>query len=408
MNSYFRTVALIVAALTSTLPSFPAAGQSTPSIASIQKTFLTPPDESRPMVRWWWFGVAVAKPEIRLELQQMKADGIGGAELAFVYPQVVDDPVEKVQNLPFLSPEMLDAVTYAQNEARLMGLRMDVTLCSGWPYGGPATNLAEAASRLRIVAVPFPADAESASSPKLVEGETLIYASLVAGDLEHWDTASAEPYRQNATLPSHLPRVALFFIASHTRQQVKRAAVGAEGFVLDPFSREAVAHHLEAVGEPLVKAFISTPPYAIFSDSLEAYGADWTPNLPAEFRKRRGYDLLPHLPELARGGSPFAEKVRHDYGRTLTELVNENYLTQINDWTKDHHTRFRSQSYGEPAVSFSSQRLAELPKAKALSGELSLHSVGQPQQTMCLATTSRPVRRLPGYTPPRFEPRHST
>jgi hypothetical protein len=49
--------------------------------------------------------------------------------------------------------------------------------------------------------------------------------------------------------------------------------------------------------------------------------------------------------------------VRHDYGRTLTELVNENYLTQINNWAIAHHTRFRSQTYGEPAVSFSSQNL---------------------------------------------------
>ena len=29
------------------------------------------------MVRWWWFGPAVEKPEILHELQQMKADGNG-------------------------------------------------------------------------------------------------------------------------------------------------------------------------------------------------------------------------------------------------------------------------------------------------------------------------------------------
>ncbi len=158
--------------------------------------------------------------------------------------------------------------------------------------------------------------------------------------------------------------MALFFVASHTRQQVKRAAVGAEGYVLDPFSRQAVATHLKTVGEPLVKAFGATPPYAIFSDSLEAYGADWTPVLPAEFKRRRGYDLIPHLPELVAGGSPAAEKVRHDYGVTLTELVNENYLVQINDWAKAHGTKFRSQTYGEPAVSFSSQNLVDLAEGE--------------------------------------------
>ncbi len=323
------------------------------------------------MVRWWWFGVAVDKPEILRELHEMHADGIGGAELAFVYPDVLDDPAIGLRNLRFLSPEMLDAIGYAQAEGRKLGLRIDVTLCSGWPYGGPNTPLSQAAGRLRIVELAVPSGASSVRVPTLEEGEALITATIVPGAPGHWKAppaALALPLALSnaaATFPAATEsRVALFFIASHTRQQVKRAALGAEGYVLDPFSRQAVATHLEKVGEPLITAFGSTPPYAIFSDSLEAYGADWTPDLPAEFRKRQGYDLIPHLPELVAGGTPAAEKVRHDYGRTLTALVNENYLLQINDWARAHRTRFRSQTYGEPAVSFASQRLVDLPEGE--------------------------------------------
>ncbi len=340
------------------------------------------------MVRWWWFGAAVEKPEIQRELEQMKANGIGGAELAFVYPEVLDDPSKGLANLPFLSPAMLDAVNYAQAQGRTLGLRIDVTLCSGWPYGGPATTLEEAAGHLRRVEVSVPPDATSVSVPALSRGETLIFSAIAnsveksaaAGESRrgrgpnaaplpvNWDVTSARPIEvsgSTATVSAATQkRTALFFVASHTGQEVKRAAVGAEGWVLDPFSHQAVATHLEKVGEPLVKAFGNTPPYAIFSDSLEAYGADWTPNLPAEFKKRRGYDLIPHLPEFAAGGTSEAAKVRHDYGRTLTELVNENYLTQINNWAIAHHTKFRSQTYGEPAVSFSSQNLVGLAEGE--------------------------------------------
>jgi hypothetical protein len=343
------------------------------------------------MVRWWWFGAAVEKPEILRELQQMKTDGIGGAELSFVYPEVLDrhdpnDPAKNLKNLPFLSPGMLDAVHFAQAEGRALGLRIDITLCSGWPYGGPATTLSEAATRLRTAEVPVPANAASISTPTLEEGETFISAAIVDSkptveDAQPsprvrnagpppitWDATTAQPLKISGTSitisPSAESRTALFFIASHTKQQVKRAAVGAEGYVLDPFSHTAVATHLKSVGEPLIKAFGDTPPYAIFSDSLEAYGADWTPPLPAEFLKRRGYDLLPHLPELVAGGTPAAEKIRHDWGQTLTELVNENYLTQINHWAIAHHTKFRSQTYGEPAVTFSSQHLVTLPEGE--------------------------------------------
>ncbi len=368
--------------------AFAVAGTQQSPIARLQQSFLSPPDDARPMVRWWWFGAAVTKPEILRELQEMKADGIGGAELAFVYPEVLDDPAQGLKNLPFLSSEMLADVTYAQAEERKLGLRIDVTLCSGWPYGGPAITLDEAATHLRIAEVAVPANATHVAAPKLDAGERFISGALVhllanpegglvpergrgraaAPGRITWDPATAKPFAVTGSdvvlAPAGVARVAVFFVLSHTGQVVKRAAVGAEGWVLDPFSHDAVATHLKAVGEPLVKAFGATPPYAIFSDSLEAYGADWTPNLPAEFLKRRGYDLLPHLAELVGGGSPAADKVRHDYGVTLTELVNENYLKQINDWALAHGTKFRSQTYGEPAVSFSSQNLVGLAEGE--------------------------------------------
>ncbi len=416
MNLHQRLLALLaLAALTlssSAQTKVKSASAPDPSVAAIRADFVNPPDAAKPMVRWWWFGPAVVKSEILLELQQMKADGIQGAEIAFVYPEVLDDPDKGLKNLTFLSPEMLDDVNYAQAEGRKLGLRIDVTLCSGWPYGGPATPLAEAVGSLRTVEVPVAAGATSVSVPTLATGktfeevsklkfridgkpvlavgDTILSAAIanavqpavdkpaVADDVARgrnagprpptWDLATAQPLVASgdsiAVTPSDKPRVALFFVSSHTGQQVKRAAVGAEGYVLDPFSHDAVATHLRAVGEPLLSAFGNTPPYAIFSDSLEAFGADWTPSLPAEFQKRRGYDLIPHLPELVAGGTPAAETVRHDYGRTLTELVNENYLTQINDWATAHNTKFRSQTYGEPAVSFSSQNLVGLAEGE--------------------------------------------
>ena len=160
------------------------------------------------------------------------------------------------------------------------------------------------------------------------------------------------------------PGVALFFIASRTGQQVKRAAVSADGFVLDHFSRAAIDNHLHTVGEKLMQAFGDEPPYAVFSDSLEVYGSDWTDDLLTEFQKRRGYDLTPYLPQLYKGTSAASGALRHDWGVTLTELIDERYLTPINDWAKAHHTQFRSQTYGEPAVSMSSNRLVALPEGE--------------------------------------------
>src|SRR6201996_5992272 len=52
------------------------------SMEQLRAAFASPPADARPMVRWWWFGPAVVKPEIARELDRMHDAGIGGVELA--------------------------------------------------------------------------------------------------------------------------------------------------------------------------------------------------------------------------------------------------------------------------------------------------------------------------------------
>ena len=340
---------------------------------NLYHNFQNPPPDARPMMRWWWFGPAVVKPELEKELRTMKDAGIGGVEIQPVYPLMLDNSSKGINNLPYLSPDFLDAVTFANRTARSLGLRVDITLGSGWPYGGPHTTLALRAGRLRVVEVAVPQGFTSVHYPDLAEGETLISASLATGDPSHWNASTTHPIGQipDDHLPATIqfakatvPRTALFFIASHTKQTVKRPAVGAEGYVLDHFSRPAIDEHLNDVAIPLLRAFGNQPPYAVFSDSLEVFGADWTTDLPAEFKRRRGYDLIPHLPELVAGGTPEAAAVRHDWGQTLSDLIRENYLTPINEFALSHDTRFRSQTYGEPAVTLADEAIPSLPEGE--------------------------------------------
>lgn len=339
---------------------------------AVVKGFQTPPDNAKPMTRWWWFGPAVTKPELARELEQMKQGGFGGFEIQPVYPLALDDPQTGFHNFSYLSPVFLDDVRFVNEQAHRLGLRVNVTLGSGWPYGGPHTPVTEASCELRMERAALEAGAGSAAVPALENGETMVAVFLAGVD---WDKGGgAAP--QMLELPAAgakriaLPaggegKMLLWFISSRTGQQVKRAAYGAEGFVLDHLSHQAVADHLRDVAYPLMTAFGSEPPYSVFSDSLEVYGADWTPEFLAEFRKRRGYDLLPHLPELfTRAPSEEALEFRHDWGVTLTELIDENYLKQLNEWAGAHHTLFRSQTYGIPAVSLASNALAALPEGE--------------------------------------------
>jgi hypothetical protein len=301
-----------------------------------------------------------------------------------VYPMELDDPARGIRNVPYMSPEFLDSVSFVNRKARAEGMRVDMTLASGWPYGGPNVPVDESAGRLRVAVAELAPGAGSVALPAIMSGEKLLAAFIGKGDAKQYDAAalkvaelpagslvSSSPAAQTAAGPGRaaIPpatdaRVVVFYIASRTGQQVKRAALGAEGFVLDHLSRKAIDHHLNTVAEPLLKAFGDQPPYAVFSDSLEVYGTDWTDDFLEEFQRRRGYDLRPHLPAIVSGAGPDAGALRHDWAQTQTELVNERYLTPVNDWALAHNTWFRSQTYGEPAVSMSSNRLVGLPEGE--------------------------------------------
>jgi hypothetical protein len=332
--------------------------------ADLYRTFQDPPADARPMMRWWWFGPAVTKPELEKELHTLQNAGIGGVEIQPVYPLMLDDESKGIKNLQYMSPEFLDDVSFANKTARSLGLRVDITLGSGWPYGGPKTTLALAAGRLKVV--PVPIVGETVTPPSLADGDKLIAAFAVVGTENSFASPTAKQIdlSTDSVPPGTESQTALFFVASHTGQAVKRAAAGAEGYVLDHFSRAAIDEHINDVATPLLKAFGDQPPYSVFSDSLEVYGADWTPDLPAEFQKRRGYDLIPHLPELLVEDTPEAAAVRHDWGETLSDLIRENYLAPLTKFAEDHQSRFRSQTYGAPAVTLADEAVANLPEGE--------------------------------------------
>jgi hypothetical protein len=360
---------LFLVLATAALLSVSAAADVPANVADLRRAFQSPPDEARINMRWWWFGPSVTKPELEREMRVMKAGGIGGFEVQPVYAMEVDNPARGFRNFKYLSDEFLEDLRFTGEKAKELGLRMDLTLGSGWPFGGPHIPITEAAGKLRLDRVPVPANATSVPMLEIGDGEKFIAAFLAKGGLRLKDfdgTAVKVPAEPGEG------RVVLFFIASRTRQTVKRPAVGAEGWVLDHYDLAAIQTHLKIVGEPMLKALAKTPPYSVFSDSLEVYGSDFTGDFLAEFQKRRGYDLTPYLPALVGGGTagspsdPGAKTgaVRSDWGQTLTELCEERYLKPITQWAHQHGTKFRSQTYGIPPVTLSSYALVDLPEGE--------------------------------------------
>ena len=288
-------------------------------LATLRRLFSNPPSSAQPMTRWWWFGGAVTPEEITRELTFMKEAGLRGAEIQPVYPVAVDDPARGIRNLDYHSEEFRSALRHAVREARRLGLQLDFTLGSGWPYGGPFIPTSLAARRLRLLSqdVVGPKDYAWDLTPQLTGDDRIvaIVATPVRPDAK-LDVARSrvladqptsellQGVRRGSFVRGRIEEGTwrlMVFLDSPTGQQVKRPTLGMEGSVLDHHSREAMALFLRAAGDRVMDALgeDTAPPFhSVFCDSLEVYGADWTKDFLAEFQKRRGYDLAPYLPAL--------------------------------------------------------------------------------------------------------------
>lgn len=334
----------------------PLAGSNT-SPGSLAEGFQAPPPESRILMRWWWFGPDVNEDELRHELEVMQAAGIGGVEVNAVYPLTLDDPARHWVNLRYNGPGFLRCIRFAAETAKQLGLRFDLTMGSGWPFGGPWIPESLAAGKLHVVRIPVPVQATQVKLPAAPPEEEWI-AGFVSG-------VAVQPDAEGIiAVPAGQERELLAFYAGHTHQQVKRAAFGAEGPVLDHYNRAALERHLSVLGDSLLQAAGPGNVTTAFCDSLEVFGSNWTPALLSEFQRRRGYDLTPHLPDLVDDHGAVTRAVRHDFGLTLTELLNDEFLQPFQQWCHRHGVKARVQAYGTPPAAVSSYRYVDFPEAE--------------------------------------------
>jgi hypothetical protein len=337
--------------------------------ATLQQAFDNPPDNARINVRWWWFGPAVTKPMLQHEMETMKAGGIGGFEVQPTYPLSVDGQLPGVHNVKFLSPEFFDMLNFTAAKAKELGLRMDLTLGSGWPYGGAMFSKSEGAGEIFTQLAHPAAGATTVDLPRpLVDGQTL-FAAIAAprgGPVNPTTAKVLTVAGSSAQIPADLTGTVdvQFYISGRTGMQVKRPAFGAEGNVIDHLSDSVVAKFIKDIAEPEINACGDNPPHSIFCDSLEVAREDWTDNFLAEFQKRRGYDLRPLLPALFSNSFPRALDIRHDWGQTLTETFNDNFNKSLTALAHAHHSLFREQAYGSPSAAQFSYLDVDLPEGE--------------------------------------------
>jgi hypothetical protein len=131
---------------------------------------------------------------------------------------------------------------------------------------------------------------------------------------------------------------------------MKNEIPGYGGLQIDHLSRAVMERHLQEVAVPMLAA---AGPHAgktldrFHEDSLELGHYDWTPDMPAQFKARRGYDLIPRLPLLA--GASFAEgvpadRVENDFTGVIEELLIDEHYGVFRKFCNQHGLGLQAES----------------------------------------------------------------
>ncbi|WP_343671276.1 glycosyl hydrolase [Chitinophaga sp.] len=303
--------------------------------------------ETKPWTRWWWMGSAVDSAGLTNALITYNQVGFGGVEIAPIYGAKGFES----KYVDFLSPQWVHLLDITTRQATRLHMGVDLTTGTGWPFGGPQIDLAHAAAKMEVRVLKHDEiDTGIGTLQALVayKGATPvpILDKVKDGSL-HWEHA-ADVY-------------ALY--SSHTKQRVKRAAPGGEGYTLDHLSGEAVQLYLHRFDN----AFKQKVPdiRAFYNDSYEVYGADWTPEFLPEFRRRRGYDLTRFIRELAEKRiSDTVARVKSDYRETMAELLLDNFTKPWTQWAHNYHRVTKNQAHGSPGNLIDLYAAVDIPECE--------------------------------------------
>ena len=165
------------------------------------------------------------------------------------------------------------------------------------------------------------------------------------------------------------------------------------GLEVDKLNRAAVDGFFSGGAGKIIAAagpLAGTTLTGLLMDSWEVFTQNWTPDFPAEFARRRGYDLRPWLPVMTGriiGNATLSERFLFDVRHTVSDLVVENHYGRIAELAHRSGLKFYAEAPGHtvPTVvdSFATKGRVDVPMGEFWLGKS--NESNDPKQTAAAA-----------------------
>ncbi len=357
---------------------------------SLEEGFRNPPNSAKPHTWWHWVNDNISKEGITADLEAMKRVGVGGVQIFNVDVGVPSG------GITFMSERWREMMVHAVKEASRLGIEVCLHNCAGWSSsGGPWVKPEHA--MLMVVTRGVQVQGPRRFDEVLPQPETRagFYRDIAVlafptpvGDRRIANIRGKAAYdRHDGILPVAEPSAPAESIIARASVLNLTALMGASGRLtwdvppgdwtilrigytptgkdnhpatpegrgleVDKMSREALnafwndGMMATVLGD--VRALAGKALNNALVDSYEVGSQNWTPRFREEFRRRRGYDLLPFLPVFAGYvvvSPEVSERFLWDVRATVSELFVENYYGHFATLCRQHGLLFSTEPYG--------------------------------------------------------------
>ena len=370
---------------------------------SLTRNFVSPPNEARPWVYWFWLNGNLTREGMTADLEAMKHSGIGGVLIMEVDQGAPVGPVD------FMSDQWRALFKHAVSEADRLGLELNMNNDAGWngsggpwvpldktmqvlvtseiqvtggkKYAGtlPAPRINEGFYReIVVLAFPTPKDPDNpanriqdlwakgmywdrmyhtslkAAPAAQVPAESIINQSTIV-DLTDNITEDGLLTWEAPSLPGLREWTVIRFGHTFTGAKSHPAPPSGAGPECDKLSKEGIEANYNGmigklaqdVGSLVGKSFVAT-----HVDSWEVGAQNWTPKMREEFKRLRGYDMTSMLPVMTGRivNSPeISERFLRDLRQTISDLLAENYIGHLRTLANRDGLKLTMEAYTSPA-----------------------------------------------------------
>lgn len=298
--------------------------------------FNDPPRSFGPTPLWWWSGAAVTPDRLAWQMKRYDEGGIHNLVVINLAPAgplfgaVTDDPT-------WFSETWWDRFLQTCEIASERDMKVwfyDQIGFSGANIQGQITNRhPEAAGRTLTSRVVRVVDGRIT----LEGNETLVGAYGTTDDAR---VESASDGRVDG-------------VTDGTKLRVVTAVMTAFDY-LEPSAVGLIMDLVHGEYDRRVPEHLGTVIPGSFQDEAPGSNA-WTPRFGEEFKERRGYDILDHLPSLFAGSSTEARKVRGDYYAVRGALAEAAFFRPLGEWHSERGMILGADQFNPARAGFPTQ-----------------------------------------------------